>query len=171
MMLPSSALRMLTLGALLAAGLQQWTHAADERPPAPVARAAAAAAVDKLAVARGLITAKRWPAALDELQRVNEVGSADWNNLMGYTLRNAMTPDLDAAQRHYDEALRIDPRHRNALEYSGQLYLMKGELAKAEARLAALAVECSATPCQQHGDLKYAIQRYKAAGNKYLAPN
>ena len=31
------------------------------------------------------------------LKRVNDTGSADWNSLMGYSLRKAKTPDLDGS--------------------------------------------------------------------------
>jgi Flp pilus assembly protein TadD len=141
--------------------------AADLSAPAPV-RAAPAPAADKLASARALVAARQWPAAIDELRRVNETGSADWNNLMGYSLRKGQTPDLAGSERHYAEALRIDPKHRNALEYSGELFLMKGELDKAEARLTTLATVCAAG-CEQHAELKTAIEKYKAAGNRYIA--
>jgi tetratricopeptide (TPR) repeat protein len=127
----------------------------------------APAALDKLAVARGLIADKSWAAAIDELKLVNDTGSADWNNLMGYTHRKAKTPDFAAAERYYNEALRIDPQHRGALEYSGELYLMTGNLAKAEARLAALDKACF-LPCEEHSDLKKAVERYKANGNRYI---
>lgn len=127
------------------------------------------AAPDKLGQARGLIADKKWAAAIDELKRVNETGSADWNNLMGYSLRKAATPDLNAAERYYNEALRIDPKHRGALEYSGELYLMKGNLAKAEQRLAALDKACF-MPCEEFTDLKKAVQAFKANGNKFVAP-
>ena len=124
-------------------------------------------ASDSLATARGLIAEKKWKDSIDELKRVNELRSADWNNLMGYSLRNARTPDLDAAERHYAQALRIDPKHRGALEYSGELYLMKGDLAKAEQRLAALDKACF-LPCEEYAELKKAVQTYKANGNKYV---
>jgi tetratricopeptide (TPR) repeat protein len=152
--------------ALLATALA--AQAADT--PAPTPRAAPAAAADKLAEARALIAAKQWPGAVEALKRVNDTGSADWNNLMGYSLRKGKTPDLAASEKHYDEALRIDPHHRDALEYSGELYLMKGDLDKARARLATLAGEC-ASSCSQHADLKAAIDRYQAAGNKFTASN
>jgi len=128
---------------------------------------AAPAGKDKLASARSLIAEKRWAAAIDELERVNEAGSADWNNLMGYSLRKAKTPDYAAAERFYDAALRIEPQHRGALEYSGELYLMTGKLAQAEARLAALDKACR-LPCEEYTDLKKAVERYKANGNRYV---
>lgn len=135
--------------------------AADSEPPAR----ARAAPADKLGSARALIAAHQWPAALTELRRVNEPRSADWNNLMGYSLRHTNPPDYVAAERHYDEALRIDPRHRGALEYSGELQLMTGNLARAEERLATLAAICT-TPCEEWTDLKQAVDRFKADGSK-----
>jgi Flp pilus assembly protein TadD len=123
---------------------------------------------DKLAAARTQIAAGQWAAAIDELKKVNDTGSADWNNLMGYSLRKGQTPDFAAAERYYNEALRIEPKHRGALEYSGELYLMTGDLAKAEQRLAALDRACF-LPCEEYNDLKKAIARYKANGNKHVA--
>jgi Flp pilus assembly protein TadD len=122
---------------------------------------------DKLSAARAQIADKKWAAAIEELKRVNDTGSADWNNLMGYSLRKAKTPDFAAAERHYDEALRIEPTHRGALEYSGELYLMTGDLAKAEQRLVALDKACL-LPCGEYTELKKAIATFKANGNRYV---
>lgn len=141
------------------------SFAADTEPsPAPAAQR------DKLAAARALIAQAKWAAATEELKRVNDGASADWHNLMGYTLRKARTPDLAAAERHYEEALRIDPRHRGALEYVGELHLMKGELPRAEERLAALDRLCP-SGCEEQADLKKAIAAYKANGNRPVAAN
>jgi hypothetical protein len=132
--------------------------AADFTPAAP----------DKLAAARAQIADKKWVAAIEELKRVNDTGSADWNNLMGYSHRKANTPDYAAAERYYDEALRINPQHRGALEYSGELYLMTGDLVKAEQRLAALDKACF-LPCEEYTELKNAVAAYKANGNRIIA--
>jgi len=148
--------------ALLA--LSTAAPAADSEPPKPTP---ARATADPLAPARDAIAARRWPAALDELRRANLTANADWNNLMGYALRKQASPDLDGAQKYYDAALRIDPRHQGALEYSGELALMKGRPADAELKLAALGKLCS-SPCEPLDDLKKAIERYKANGNRYL---
>lgn len=154
------------VGAVLAlSGTAQIAVAADMSPPQAATPAPAA---NRLAAARQLIDARQWEAARDELKRVDDRRSADWNNLMGYVTRKAGNPDLAASERYYDEALRIDPHHRNALEYSGELYLMKGDLAKAQARLASLATECKSS-CEQHAELKDAIARFQANGNKYVA--
>lgn len=143
------ALRPLILAGLLALGC---AHAADTSAPP---------AQDRLAQARAQIAQKRWPAAIDELKRLNDTGNADWHNLMGYALRKQGTPDYASAERHYDEALRLNPQHRGALEYSGELYLLTNRLPLAEARLATLDKVCT-LPCEEFTDLKQAIQRFKA---------
>jgi Flp pilus assembly protein TadD len=153
--------RLFGLFALVALALPA-AHAAD-LGPAPAAKDK-----DALAGARAQIAARNWSGAIDELKRVNATGSADWNNLMGYSLRKAKTPDLAASEKFYNEALRIEPQHLGTLEYSGELYLMKGELPKAEQRLAALETACQKA-CTEYADLKRAIERYKSAGQKYVA--
>lgn len=127
--------------------------------------AAAEPAQDRLAPARALIQQERWRDAIAALQRLGDTGSADWHNLLGYSHRKARSPDLAAAERHYDEALRIDPQHRGALEYSGELYLMLGDLPRAEARLAQLDKAC-APGCQEWKDLRHAVAAYKAHGGQ-----
>jgi len=146
---------------LLAIAAVPVAHAADSAPPP-------AAAQDPLGGARALIADKKWAAAIEELQRVNASGNADWNNLMGYSHRKAKSPDYAAAERYYDAALRLNPTHRGALEYSGELFLMLGDLPRAEQRLAALDKACF-LPCEEYADLKNAVARYKANGNKVVA--
>ena len=126
----------------------------------------AAPANDKLSTARAKIAAKDWPGAVEELKRVNDPASADWNNLMGYSLRKTGAANASESERFYNEALRIDPKHKGALEYSGELYLMMDNLPMAEQRLAALDKACF-LPCSEHKDLKNAVAKYKANGNKY----
>jgi len=144
--------------AVLAAICLQPTLAADTDSTPPAL---------KLAAARAQIEAKNWPGAIAELKRVNETRNADWNNLMGYSLRKGKSPDLAGAERFYTAALRIDPNHRGALEYSGELYLMLGDLPKAQERHARLVKLCT-VPCEELDDLSKAIEKYKAAGDKYV---
>ena len=125
-------------------------------------------APDPLGTVRTAMSQKDWVSAIAELKRINAVGDPDWNNLMGYALRKQTPPDYEAAERYYNEALRLDPKHKDALEYSGELYLIVGKLPEAEQRLATLDKLCL-LPCEQYTDLKNAVARYKAAGNKYVA--
>jgi Flp pilus assembly protein TadD len=139
--------------------------AADTTDLAP---APSAAAPDKLGAARAHIKAARWADAVAELKKVNDTRQGDWNNLMGFAHRKLSPPDLAAAERYYDAALKISPAHRGALEYLGELYLMKGELPRAEQRLAELVRVC-AGPCDEQAELKRSIERFKANGNKHVA--
>jgi Flp pilus assembly protein TadD len=115
---------------------------------------------DRLVAARKLVAAKQWAQARAELNRNADATDADWNNLMGFVLRSISPPDLARAEQHYDTALRIEPLHRGALEYSGELYLMRGDLARAEKRLAELENACP-QGCKEYGDLERAIERHK----------
>jgi Flp pilus assembly protein TadD len=147
----------ITLCALLcASAAPHAARAADDPTPATRPR------TDLLVAARKHIAAKQWPQALDELKRNTDAGNADWNNLMGFVLRKNTPPDLARAERHYDAALQIEPLHRGALEYSGELYLLRGDLARAQRRLAELETACP-QGCREHGDLQDAIDRHLAS--------
>lgn len=142
-------MRRLVLSVLLLAGTA-W--AADMMPPPEIKPAAA----DPLAAPRRLIAAKDWTGALAALRAQPQAGNADWHNLMGYTLRKQAPPQLAESEAEYLQALRIDPNHRGANEYLGELYVMKGELAKARERLAVLERLCP-SGCEQREDLQKAI--------------
>jgi Flp pilus assembly protein TadD len=62
-----------------------------------------------------------------------EPKNADINNLLGFTHRK--TGDLDKAGAYYRKALKIDAKHKGALEYQGELFLMVGNKAAAEDNL------------------------------------
>lgn len=107
------------------------------------------------------IKANNYDAAIKTLLAANQPNSADWNNLLGYAQRKKTPPDLATAERYYQAALKIDPKHRGALEYYGELFLMKNDLAGAEQMLARLNKACF-LPCEEYRDLKDAIAKYKA---------
>ena len=109
---------------------------------------------------RADINAQRYDAAIQKLRQANETDSADWNNLMGYTLRKKSSPDLDESERYYRQALKIDPEHRGTLEYYGELLLLKNDLSGAEALLKRLDKACT-FGCKEYSDLKEAIAKYK----------
>ena len=91
-----------------------------------------------LTAARTDLKAERFEQVVTTLRAANAADSAEWHNLLGYALRKKTPPDLAAAETHYKRALEIDPKHRHAMEYYGELFLMKGNLAGAEAMLARL---------------------------------
>ena len=114
-----------------------------------------------LTEARSSIKAEKYNQAIQQLQAANEKNSADWNNLLAYSLRKKQSPDLTGAEKYYQAALKIDPEHRSALEYYGELKLMNNDLPGAEAILARLNKVCT-FGCEEYSDLKSAIQKYKS---------
>lgn len=114
-----------------------------------------------LTESRASIKVDKYDLAIKQLQAANETSSADWNNLMGYSLRKKQPPDLVGAEKYYQAALKIDPNHRGALEYYGMLKLINNDLLGAEALLARLDKVCT-FGCEEYSDLKGAIQKYKS---------
>jgi cytochrome c-type biogenesis protein CcmH/NrfG len=88
-------------------------------------------------------------------------GSADLHNLYAYSLRKSAKPDMALVFKHYQEALRLDPKHRGAQEYIGEAYLMVNDLPKAKEHLAALDKLCF-FGCPEYDELKKAIAAYEA---------
>jgi Flp pilus assembly protein TadD len=114
-----------------------------------------------LTQARASIKAEKYDQAIQQLQSANETSSADWNNLLGYSLRKKQPPDLVGAEKYYQAALKIEPDHRGALEYYGKLKLINNDLPGAEALLARLDKACT-FGCEEYSDLKQAVQKYKS---------
>ena len=87
----------------------------------------------------------------------------DYHNLYAYSIRKGANPDMNLVFRHYNEALRLDPKHRGAHEYIGEAYLMVGNLPKAKEHLSSLDKLCF-FPCSEFNDLKKSIAAYEAKG-------
>ena len=104
---------------------------------------------------------KKYDAAINTLLAANQPSSADWNNLLGFAQRKKTPPNLNAAEFYYQAALKIDPKHKGALEYYGELLLMKNDLLGAEQMLARLDKVCFFS-CEEYRDLKEEIAKYKA---------
>lgn len=106
--------------------------------------------------------AKDWPRAAGILREAltQSPGNADYHNLYAFSLRKGPNPDMKLVFKHYEEALRIDPKHRGAHEYVGEAYLMVGDLAKAREHLQVLDRLCF-FPCAEYSDLKKAIAEYE----------
>jgi tetratricopeptide (TPR) repeat protein len=84
----------------------------------------------------------------------------DTQNLLAYSYRNLGR--FDDALAHYQKALTLDPKHKGANEYLGELYLQLDELSKAEERLAVLDKACW-LKCEEYEELKEAVEDYKKA--------
>ncbi len=108
------------------------------------------------------IEAGRYEAALAGLQELEaeDPRDADVHNLLGYTFRKMGR--YDESYEHYQTALEIDPEHKGALEYLGELYLRTDRLAEAEATLERLSDACGFFGCDEEDELEEAIAAYKA---------
>ncbi len=115
-----------------------------------------------LAQARGLIEKQKFGEAIPFLEKSLAANpkSADTYNLLGYSYRKI--GKTDEAFDYYGKALAIEPEHRGANEYLGELYLETGQLAKAQERLAVLDDACF-FPCEEYTELKQAIEAYEAS--------
>lgn len=106
---------------------------------------------------RAAIQAKQYSAALTELKSiVVDYQQPDVYSLLGFALRK--TGDRPQAMIYYRKALDIDPGHKGALEYQGELYVELGQIDKATENLEKLNRICS-SGCEEQVDLKAAIDQ------------
>jgi|SRR6185436_11258897 len=110
---------------------------------------------------------KDWAGAAAAMRDAlaKDANNADYHNLYAYSLRRGGTQDLDQVFKHYNEALRLDPKHRGAHEYIGEAYLMVGNVAKAKEHLSALDKLCF-FGCSEYSDLKRAISEHEQPAAK-----
>jgi tetratricopeptide (TPR) repeat protein len=111
------------------------------------------------AAGKRAIVAGDWTGAIKLLSSagLRDDRNADIQNYLGYAYRRLR--QLDTAMLHYKRALTLNPRQRSAHEHLGEVYLVEGDLAKAEEQLAALERICL-IPCEEYNDLKRAIAEY-----------
>ena len=91
---------------------------------------------------------KSMPVKLDEADRLN---------LLGFTARKS--GNLKGAGTFYEQALMLNPRHTNALEYQGELFLQLGKIKDAKSNLEKLQKICW-IPCSAERKLKKAISAH-----------
>ncbi len=103
-----------------------------------------------------LIAAGKYHEAIPPLHSAENSArnDADIQNLLGFVHRKI--GKLDAAGVYYQRALDIDPKHRGALEYQGELFLLRGEEDAAHANLEKLDKICW-MECSEYDVLKKAI--------------
>ena len=98
--------------------------------------------------------------ALLETEIAADPDNADAWNLTGFASRKL--GDYERSEAAYDRALALDPKHKGALEYKGELYLTLGNLEGAERMLARLSKSCYFN-CSEKKQLSAAIEAYKKA--------
>ena len=106
-----------------------------------------------------------WPGAAAAMKDAvaAKPDNADYHNLYAYSLRKGANPDMSLVFQEYNEALKLDPKHRGANEYLGEAYLMIGNLPKAKEQLATLNKICL-LPCKEYNELRASIATYEAKG-------
>jgi tetratricopeptide (TPR) repeat protein len=121
--------------------------------------------------ARAAIAKEDWAGAQAGLKDALAANprNADYHNLYAYSMRKGPNPDMDLVFKHYQEALRIDPKHRGAHEYIGEAYLQANNLPKAREHLAALDRLCF-FGCEEYTDLKKAVAAYEASPRAEATP-
>ena len=143
--------------AILVAGLfmvsgQAYAAGSDDPPKA--------ADLAELVAAKKHVQAENYKEAIPLLEKVvaTQPQNANALNLLAYSQRKS--DDLKASLANYKKALAVDPSHKDAHEYIGELYLRMDDLANAEKHLERLDQLCS-FGCEQFDELKAAIAAYK----------
>ncbi len=108
-----------------------------------------------------MMAAEDWTSALTLLEEADRLqpNNADTNNLLGFV--NRKLGKMNRSLTFYERALTIDPKHRGALEYLGELYLMQNQPTKAKTQLGKLKVVCGGTACEEYRSLQKAISSFK----------
>jgi len=114
-----------------------------------------------LAPVQTLIEDEKYQDAISELQQLLKESptDADMLNLLAYSQRKLRR--FDEALVNYQKALDIEPEHRGANEYLGELYLQLGQLDKAQERLQVLDKACF-FGCDEFDELEEAIETYQS---------
>lgn len=110
----------------------------------------------QLASAESLIRQENYRAAIEVLNGVVESSprEADAYNLLGYSYRKSK--DFNRAERNYKRALRLNPEHKGAIEYYGELFIETDRRDKAEEMLAKLESLCP-SGCAELDQLRKAL--------------
>ncbi|HEX3942961.1 MAG TPA: tetratricopeptide repeat protein [Rhizomicrobium sp.] len=121
-----------------------------------------AAGFDDYGTAVRLIHHEKYADAVPYLNRalLARPNSADVLNYLGYTHR--MLGDYPGSLDFYSRALALDPDHKGAHEYLGELYLKMNRVADAQAQLAELTRLCL-DGCEEKDVLTKAIADYQLA--------
>jgi tetratricopeptide (TPR) repeat protein len=125
-------------------------------PPALAADSPATTPGPDLSRVRAEIKAKQYAAALAELKGLAvNYQNADIYSLLGHALWK--TGDPAQGMIYYNKALALDPNHKGALEYQGELFIELGQMDKAQENLTKLNRLCW-LGCEERSDLKEAIE-------------
>ncbi|MDP2698012.1 tetratricopeptide repeat protein [Thalassospira sp.] len=107
----------------------------------------------------GMIDQEKYDDAIAGLQKMLEKDpqNADALNYLAYSQRKS--GDLANAETNYARALAVNPEHKGALEYQGELFLQTGRENLAQENLARLELICSSS-CEEYQELANAIANH-----------
>jgi Flp pilus assembly protein TadD len=111
--------------------------------------------------AKALIKDKQdYEAALPILVALTEAQPdyADAWNLRGFA--NRKLGHMDEAAAAYETALKLNPEHKGALEYQGEMFIQTGKMEQALANLVKLQSLCG--DCEEAQDLQKALAEVKS---------
>jgi len=127
------------------------------------------AVVSDCGAGKKAIDAKEFTKAIRLFAKVvkKDAKNADAYNYLGFAYRN--TGKLKLAMVSYRQALSINPGHKGALEYQGEMFLKLNRIEDAKANFRRLQKACP-SGCEELADLKHDIAGYIAArGPKAVA--
>ena len=112
--------------------------------------------------AKKLIKKEKYKRAIGKLKKAQreEPSNADIFNYLGFAHRKI--GDINNSKIYYEEALSIQPDHKLALEYQGELFLTLGDVEAARDNLSKLESLCP-QGCEELEDLSSAITKYVAS--------
>jgi Flp pilus assembly protein TadD len=114
----------------------------------------------RLAPIQKLIEQQKYQQAIDEIGKALAEKPKDADLLNLFAFSNRKLGRFEIALDYYQQALALEPKHRGANEYLGELYLLLGDLKKAEERLAVLDDACF-FGCEEFDELEQAIEDYR----------
>lgn len=112
----------------------------------------------QLAEARSLLEKEKYKAAIQALNAVTQQDyrNADAWNLLGFSHRKL--GNMKRSAKYYKKALKLNPEHKGALEYQGELFISLNKLDQAKENLRLLDALCP-DGCEQLTDLTEAIAK------------
>lgn len=116
------------------------------------------AAADDYTEAERAVKTREYEKAIAALQRIlaRQPGNVDALNYLAYSHRELGRYDVSLG--YYQQALALNPDHRGANEYLGELYLRLGKMKEARAQLAKLQRICG-RGCEEYEALRAAIAK------------
>ncbi len=148
----NSMIRSITVAVLfiVSIGFSSQIAFADDSNPKPINY------TERYKKAEKLVYKEKYTAAIKILKTITKGDSdnADAWNLQGFALRKSNK--LEQAEAAYLNALEIDPEHKGALEYQGELFIMLGDIDSANANLKKLEMLCP-DGCEERDLLQAAL--------------